>query len=368
MDYTKDKDGNISLKLADNVIEGLLKDSKDSYIHIDASPLSSNNGKIEFVISGTWFSQDGKIKGIVVQSISTVIVNDKMLRNFGIKPTDTVTIGIKKGSIIVDMQINGKSVDRVDKQNPIKIEYEHNIQNVKDPNNVVAVQIKENKETIIPMSMLNAKGNELIIMTPNFGRFEAVEKQSKNFTDVNDSWAKESIDFVTAREIFNGISDTEFAPNKAVTRGMFVTILGRLYGAELDCKLNFTDVNPTQYYAPYAAWAAENGIVKGVEENIFEPDREITHQEMAVMLTNYIKFVDCDLAEKEEKINYNDEADIAAWAKESVELIQLAGILNGMSENNLTPANQTTRAEVATAIANLIKVMIENSSAEKVTG
>ena len=368
VDYTKDKDGNISLKLDDNVIEGLLKDSKDGYIHIDAAPLSSNNGKIEFVISGAWFSQDGKIKGLVVQSISTVIVNDKMLRNFGIKPTDTVTIGIKKGSIIVDMQINGKSVEQVDKQNPIKIEYEHSIQNVKDSNNVVAVEIEENKETVIPMSMLDSKGNELIIMTPNFGRFEAVEKQSKNFSDVNDSWAKESIDFVTAREIFNGISDTKFAPDKIVTRGMFVTILGRLYGAELDYKLNFTDVNPTQYYAPYTAWAAENGIVKGVGENIFEPDREITHQEMAVMLTNYIKFMDYDIAEKEEKINYNDEADIAVWAKESVELIQLAGILNGMSENNFTPANQTTRAEVATAIANLIKVVIENSSAEKVTG
>lgn len=365
VDYTKDKDGNISLKLTDNVIKELLKDSKDGYIHIDVSSLNSNNGKIEFVISGAWFSQDGKIKGLVVESFSTVTINDKMLRNFGIKPTDVVTIGIKKGSIIVDMQINGKSVNQVDKQNPIKIEYEHNIKNVKDSDNVVAVEIKGNKETIIPMSMLNAKGDELIIMTPNFGRFEAVEKQSKKFSDVNNSWAKESIDFVTAREIFNGISDTEFAPDMTVTRGMFVTILGRLYGAELDCKLNFTDVNPNQYYAPYAAWAAENGIVKGVGENLFEPDREITHQEMAVMLANYIKFVDYDIAEKEEKIKFDDEADIAAWAKESVEFMQLAGILNGISGDNFTPVNKTTRAEVATAITNFIKTMIENYSAEK---
>ncbi len=366
VDYTKDKDGNIFLKLTDNVIKELLKDSKDGYIHIDVSSLNSNNGKIEFVISGAWFSQDGKIKGLVVESFSTVTINDKMLRNLGIEPTEVVTIGIEKGSIIVDMQINGKSVDQVDKQNPIKIEYKHNIKNVKDSDNVVAVEIKENKETIIPMSMLNSEGNELIIMTPNFGRFEAIEKQSKNFSDVNNCWAKESIDFVTAREIFNGISDTEFAPDRTVTRGMFVTILGRLYGAELDCKLNFTDVNPNQYYAPYAAWAAENGIVKGVGKNLFEPNKAITHQEMAVMLTNYIKFVDYNLAETEEKITFNDEADIAAWAKESVEFMQLTGILNGMSEDNFTPANQTTRAEVATAIANFIKVMIENYSIEKV--
>ncbi len=79
------------------------------------------------------------------------------------------------------------------------------------------------------------------------------------FTDVaGTDWFYNAVKAVYDEGIMNGVSDTEFAPNMPLTRGMLVTIVGRMGAAESASNTSFADVSADAYYAPYVAWAAEN--------------------------------------------------------------------------------------------------------------
>jgi hypothetical protein len=108
----------------------------------------------------------------------------------------------------------------------------------------------------------------------------------------------------------------------------------------------FSDTAAGSYYTPYAAWASANGIVQGVGGGLFAPSREITRQEMATMLNNYVNFKNIRLS-SDAQVTFADEAAIASWAKDGVYALAFAEILNGVGDNNYAPAKTATRAEVA---------------------
>ncbi|ANU52908.1 hypothetical protein ADH66_06925 [Acutalibacter muris] len=82
-----------------------------------------------------------------------------------------------------------------------------------------------------------------------------------------------------------------------MTRGMFVTVLGNK--AKIDpaqyTESSFSDVKVGKWYAPYVEWASGNGIVNGIGGGKFAPERNVTREQMAVILYNYAKFTECDL-------------------------------------------------------------------------
>ena len=88
------------------------------------------------------------------------------------------------------------------------------------------------------------------------------------YTDVADHWALRYIEQVTAAGLMNGDTATTFSPDASITRGMFVTVLGRFAGINKDAwKMNygdgvrlFTDVASDRYYSSYINWAARNGV------------------------------------------------------------------------------------------------------------
>jgi hypothetical protein len=182
------------------------------------------------------------------------------------------------------------------------------------------------------------------------------------FTDITGHWAYEAIGFVVERGLFNGTSDTTFSPNLAMNRGMFVTVLGRMAGADPEgagyVNAAFSDTAVGAYYTPYAAWAAENGIVQGVGEGLFAPTREITRQEMATMLCNYADFAKITLA-SETQVTFADDEEIASYAKPSVYALAYAGLLNGRGDGSYAPSEPATRAEVATMLMRFVRQYID---------
>jgi hypothetical protein len=145
-------------------------------------------------------------------------------------------------------------------------------------------------------------------------------------------------------------------PDALVDRGMFVTALGRM--AMIDASqytdTPFDDVTQGLYCAPYAAWAAENGIAKGVGDGVFEPMRRITRQEMATMLSGYIAFAEIEL-DRGNAASFTDEAEIAGWAKDGVYALAGAGLLNGVGDGAYAPARTATRAEAAALLARFMQ-------------
>lgn len=168
------------------------------------------------------------------------------------------------------------------------------------------------------------------------------------FSDIGaDHWALNAIAHSVARGYFKGEGEGRFAPNRAITRAEFVTILGRKAGiAPSGASAAFKDVNVGAYYAPYVAWAESKGIVKGTGNGKFEPNRTITREEMAVILDKFLGDQNKTYSSTN-KAQFNDGTTISSWAKGSVEKMANLGFLSGVGNGNFVPKGSFTRAQAA---------------------
>jgi heme-binding NEAT domain protein len=140
-----------------------------------------------------------------------------------------------------------------------------------------------------------------VTSTPNSVSAPPAAPAAVTFADAKGHWAESVIEYVVSKGLFNGTDAGVFSPDLQMTRGMFVTILGR--AAKIDGEKYtaavFNDVEQSMYYAPHVAWAAENGLVNGVGGNSFAPEDDVTREQMAVILYNYARFAGISLeAEK----------------------------------------------------------------------
>ena len=197
------------------------------------------------------------------------------------------------------------------------------------------------------------------------------------YTDVEGHWALQYIAQVTASGLMNGDTETTFSPDKGMTRGMFVTVLGRFAGIDKDAwKINygdgvrlFTDVASDRYYAPYINWAARSGIAQGVGHGRFQPDTLVTREQMMVMLKRFAdvtgkSFQDVSVLgaaedEAEEEVEpFADAESIAGWADAAVNELRNCGIIQGIRSKEdgklyFAPKNNATRAQAATVFCRM---------------
>jgi len=165
-------------------------------------------------------------------------------------------------------------------------------------------------------SSYNRNAGALLFRTGHFSTFGIGYKEVPSFTDIANHWAKSDIEHAAVRGLMNGTSASAFSPERSMTRGMFITALGRL--ADVDStkykSIKFADVKADAYYAPYVAWAAEKGITSGTSATTFSPDKLISRQEMAVLLANYAKAMGYTLPKTREAIVFADAASIGSFA------------------------------------------------------
>ncbi|WP_424767891.1 amidase family protein [Paenibacillus sp. sgz302251] len=177
------------------------------------------------------------------------------------------------------------------------------------------------------------------------------------FTDITDSWAIQYISDLVANGIVNGTSATQFSPNKAMTRGMFVTLLGRMNAVnELDGATRFTDVRSSDYYAPYVKWAEQTGIVTGYENGKFEPNKVISRQNAAVIISRYLTYKGIAATESQDTRGFADANEIAAYAADAVQTAQELGVMSGKPNNRFSPAGSILRSEAAKILSIVIEL------------
>ena len=164
-----------------------------------------------------------------------------------------------------------------------------------------------------------------------------------SFKDVyTTDWYAEFVSYCAGRGLMNGTSDTTFSPNDALTRAMFVTILGRFAGVEAD---SFEDGD---YYSPYVEWAYRNGVANGVDGSDFAPGAAITREQAAVMLYRYLTVAGLDLMAGDLSVGqFRDAAAISDYAKEAVDALHERGFFVGDGDGRFNPQGNFTRAEAA---------------------
>ena len=233
--------------------------------------------------------------------------------------------------------------------------------------NLYAVYVDDaGKVEWITKSSYNASLKAVVFETGHFSVYGVGYKTFvPAFTDITGHWAADNILFAASRGLLSGISDTTFSPNTGMTRGMFVTALGRLAGINPDSYKTgkFTDVKADAYYAPYVNWAAQTGIVEGVTATTFAPDTNINREQMAVIMANYAKKLGYDLPQTLKAVTFADNANISSWAKDAVGAMQQAGILTGKANNRFNPKGTAVRAEVATVLRRFVEIVIDPQTA-----
>lgn len=201
------------------------------------------------------------------------------------------------------------------------------VSNVK-PGTVAVLVHADGTEEIVKNSLPTEDGIQL---TVNGGATVKIVDNSKDFIDTRNHWAKDAIDFVSARGLVNGMSATIYAPNASTTRAQLWTILARQNDADLaggsiwyekaqnwakekgisdganpngtinraqmvtmlwramgqpaaGSAASFTDVPTDSYYAQAVAWAVENGITAGVGGGRFDPNATCTRAQIVTFL------------------------------------------------------------------------------------
>lgn len=182
--------------------------------------------------------------------------------------------------------------------------------------------------------------------------------KEKHFSDVKENaWYAEGTAESVRMGLINGTSKTTFSPEVPTTRAMFVTMLARFQSTidgttRIDGDTTFTDIKGETWWTAPARWAADAGIVKGLPDGSFHPDRAITRQEMAAMLTRYAAYLGVELSSAGDLSAYPDFEKIQSWAVDAMKLAVGSGLIKG-SDGKLLPTSDATRAQTVTVFLRL---------------
>ena len=179
------------------------------------------------------------------------------------------------------------------------------------------------------------------------------------FDDVKSGdWFFEDVKYAAENGLMKGTSETMFEPNGVLTRAMLVTILYRADGEpNVGKNVRFSDVDPSAYYADAVVWAQQNGIVFGVTETEFAPEANITREQIAAIMFRYAKYKGYDISAGENTniLSYDDFGDVSEYAIESLQYAVGSGIIKGRTESTLNPKDSATRAEAAAILGRFLK-------------
>ena len=296
---------------------------------------------------------------IILKVKKTTVSSIEAKATIGNRPVYDISLWeVKNGKETKLSNLNGKTISIAIPYTPAKNE---------QTGNLYAVSVDGNgKPQWITKSNYDADQKAVIFELTQPGVYGVgYDAKMPAFTDIENHWAKDNILFVVSRGLLNGTSETTFSPNTGMTRGMFVTALGRLAGVDpADYQSGkFTDVKADAYYAPYVNWAAKTGIVSGTTDTTFAPDTNINREQMAVIMKNYAVKLGYTVPKALEAVTFADNASISSWAKEAVKSMQQAGILAGKTNNRFDPAGTATRAEVATVLRRFVEIVIDPQTA-----
>lgn len=170
-------------------------------------------------------------------------------------------------------------------------------------------------------------------------------------------WATEAVTALNEKGIVNGVGDNMFAPERNVTREEMVTMLIRAYGLDEEAKASdgvttFADVDASAWYAPYIKVAYEKGYVTGISDTEFGVGRHITREDTATMVNRVALSMGNNFSIESDA--FSDDSNISDYAKQHVYALKNAGVISGMGDGTFAPKNECNRAQAAKIIYTLI--------------
>ncbi|MDU0205418.1 S-layer homology domain-containing protein [Paenibacillus sp. MAH-36] len=185
-----------------------------------------------------------------------------------------------------------------------------------------------------------------------------ITNAGKTFTDIQGHVKQKSIEAMAARNMLNGITDTQFAPDQTMTRAEFAAIVTRSLGLTPKAASVFKDVPADSWYAHYVGTAYTYNLIQGTSEDTFTPEQTITRQEAAVMVARAAKLCGLDTNVQDIEIRdmlaqFTDYTKTAEWARASLAFSYREHILS-QEMIEIQPEAAVTRSEVSDMLYHLL--------------
>lgn len=181
----------------------------------------------------------------------------------------------------------------------------------------------------------------------------------KSFRDINNHWSYNLVDFLAMKQIISGYPDDTFQPDRYITRAEFTSMLVHAINDKLN-KINssdggFNDVRTSDWFYPVVEKGWISGLIAGVTETTFDPDRNITREQMvsiAVRSLKHLKMVNSLTTTEADNIlkTYADANDVSSWAKIDLATAINNKIIDGVGHNILASRDLATRAQAAVIV------------------
>lgn len=168
-------------------------------------------------------------------------------------------------------------------------------------------------------------------------------------------WACADVEKLVGMGLVKGISATEFAPERNITRAEFAALLVRALDIKTGTQLTgkFADVAATEWYFSVVNAAAEAGLVSGYSAVTFGPNDPVTREQIAVMISRALTYNENNTTDTSGNTNlqiFEDKQQISSWALDGVSTAVHQGIIKGRSTTQFAPLEKATRAEAAVMI------------------
>ena len=252
--------------------------------------------------------------------------------------------------IYIDLSLDGESLEF---EGEITITIPLTLDEDGDPRKIGVYYLNEETgELEFVGGVINEEEGTITFTVTHFSLFMAMQL-NKTFDDISIPWAQEYIEVLASRHVVKGIDENNFAPNNNITRAQFATLLVRALDLDLAGEaVDFRDLAKGAWYEESVLIAASHGIVKGFN-NEFDPNGQISREAMATMIVRGLKLTDKETEYLPTEVKFTDE--ISKWASDYVSIAYKEGIVTGFSEVEFGSRLNATRAQAAVMIYRLLE-------------
>lgn len=225
-----------------------------------------------------------------------------------------------------------------------------------DPSKIVVYYLSATGALVEVRGRYDATTGKVTFITNHFSKY-VIAYNPVSFKDVAaDAWFSKAVGFIAARGITTGTGDGLFSPEATLTRGQFIVMLMRAYGIAPDNNSsdNFADAG-NDYYTPYLAAAKKLGITKGIGDNKYAPNAQISRQDLFTLLYRTLEIIGELPSGSSGKTlkDFSDASSISDYALPAMTSFVSSGIISGAG-GKLNPSGISTRAEMAQVLYNLL--------------
>ncbi|RKD21437.1 S-layer homology domain-containing protein [Caminicella sporogenes DSM 14501] len=305
---------------------------------------------VVFEITSNTFKEKDKE---VILSVKTIDRNDL---------TPLERNKIPSESIVVQLEAKAGKEKINSFKEPMAVSIPYNGE-VKDSETVQVFLLKDNGIVENIGGKYDKNTNMVTFTTPHFSKYFA-KKVDKNeikitFKDLSGyEWARKAIESIASKGIIRGRGEGIFDPAAKITRAEFATLVTKLMGytAE-DIELSFKDVAKDAWYYKSIAAAYKNGLIKGKSKSVFDPNGNITREEMSLIIAKALRQRGFKNAMPDELNIFTDRDEISVWARDAVSMCVRESIIKGMEDGRFVPRDKANRAQAAVMLYRLYQLI-----------